>query len=834
MVKKVTEEIKDFFHKWGIQYVLWGVGSIGSEEKEKIKKDVKAAKEKSEQAKPQKIQTAPVQPGVVSELKQTPIQNISVMPESVKMSPSQEEETQPSQESMDISSLSQILLQEKEIPTETASTEEITQKKETDLERDIRISLEGKEEGAQVFEVGEIFKKNEKLLKLLSNNSIIEDPSGDFLVVDGKYIAYMGYFSLNSMIDTDLLRQLNSEASLGEFTIHDFYVPLDSILIRKQFEKSLRGQRSSSAIQLERTGNVQRETHHQIFDLDSLISILTANKAKMYNYYSVFRLMSDTKDELLEKAEFVKILLQKMNLDPLCYKHLQYRVHESFWLGGNTYKFQSLIKEQKIRGILSTHNELAGVAYKYDARTEIIDETFMNLGTFLYKNDNNVDGILLGEDYWTKKIINRDLWAWDNKNTILCGTSGTGKSYTAKLVCLREYIDGVKQIILDPDNEFEALTKQIGGKYINIGYEENDKDKINPFDFIYPRILFDNFWEGLDEEISSNHDSYLAQVEQRFNVFVTSLKQLVNIVLSKQKLSDDFYVELSSILNDFFKDVWGVERGDIRSYFEVSSKPLNIQHFYQYIIKQRDLHTDAPERYKLFENIRKGLYDYGDEMGTYFNIFGKQRTGLDFSSNWTAFNLKQLWGDKGLKSVVVFTVMEFIKTIFSEKQVDRVRLTIDEATTFIGDTLELADYIAELYKVARKYNIWVTLIVQGIKDLYVDFSERDGKGVNYGDRFLQNTANKIILPQEPVGLALASDKLKLSSPQQGFLHRISTMRDKKARRGIALVMTGNSVDQIRILSEEYIHKYITTDPDEIQEMRRAAEAAKAAKQVATQ
>ena len=133
--------------------------------------------------------------------------------------------------------------------------------------------------------------------------------------------------------------------------------------------------------------------------------------------------------------------------------------------------------------------------------------------------------------------------------------------------------------------------------------------------------------------------------------------------------------------------------------------------------------------------------------------------------------------------------MEFIKNIFSEKHLERVRITLDEATTFIGDNMELAEYIAELYKRARKYGIGVTLIVQGVDNLYVTFKSEE-KEINYGSLFLQNTLNLIILAQKKPGLDAIEKYVGLTQPQFEFLNSVSYEKERDVR-GIALVMSGN-------------------------------------------
>lgn len=693
------------------------------------------------------------------------------------------------------------------------SEDKINTKQEIDGEllKDIKISIEHEQEEEVKIEIGDIFTKNTKLLRLLSNWYIIEHESWDYLEIDWKYIAYLWYYATNNDISIDLLNQLDTDNNIWEFTIHDFYIPFNALKIRKQLEKKKRSYESSYNLQMQRAWEVKPETLMMINEIWWLINQLAWQKIKMYNYISILKIISDNTEELYDKIAYIKTLLQTMSLIPVWYKHLQYKVHEAFWVLWNQKKFESLVKQKKLNWIISTHNELSGKRYIFNNYAQVIDKAYLESPFFKYKYDNNVNWILLWEDYWTWKIINRDLWDWESKNTMILGKTWTWKSYTAKLVDLREYMEWVKQIIIDPDNEFEKLTRQIGGNYVNIGNESQESEKINPFDFSFPRNLVSKFWKWINIEINANLEHYQTTLSNKYNSFVSSLKQFINIILSWEKLNKDFYKELSEIINKFFFEKWGINKKDITTYFKLANSPVSIVSFYSFIKEEIQSENDS-ERKKLLNDIKKWLFDYWDENWNYYHIFWQKRSWLNFKSNWTAFNLKHLWKDAWLKSVIVYSIMEYIQEIFSEKHLQRVRITLDEATTFIWDNMEMASYVFELYKRARKYNIWVTLILQWIDQLFTTFKS-ESKEVNYWKSFLQNTLNQIILWQQPIWLKAINENLSLNEPQHDFLNMISL--SKEDTRWIALIITWKSVDQVKILSEEYIHKYITTDPDEM-------------------
>jgi type IV secretory pathway VirB4 component len=58
--------------------------------------------------------------------------------------------------------------------------------------------------------------------------------------------------------------------------------------------------------------------------------------------------------------------------------------------------------------------------------------------------------------------------------------SGSGKSFAVKLEILRSLMLGTDVIVIDPENEYQALINQVGGSYLDVSL--NSQQRINPFD----------------------------------------------------------------------------------------------------------------------------------------------------------------------------------------------------------------------------------------------------------------------------------------------------------------------------------------------------------------
>ena len=93
------------------------------------------------------------------------------------------------------------------------------------------------------------------------------------------------------------------------------------------------------------------------------------------------------------------------------------------------------------------------------------------------------DGIMLGENKINHFPFIFNIWKrgdlYQNSNGMVIGKSGSGKSFFLKNLILNEWCNGTREIILDPEAEYLALTRNLHGNIIDVG---NAKEgRINPF-----------------------------------------------------------------------------------------------------------------------------------------------------------------------------------------------------------------------------------------------------------------------------------------------------------------------------------------------------------------
>ena len=94
-----------------------------------------------------------------------------------------------------------------------------------------------------------------------------------------------------------------------------------------------------------------------------------------------------------------------------------------------------------------------------------------NLFPFNYSGKTDPHGIYIGHDKFGSNIIvdfNERSDDRTNANALILGNSGQGKSYLLKLLLLNLREQGMSLITLDPEHEYEEVTYNLGGVFIDM------------------------------------------------------------------------------------------------------------------------------------------------------------------------------------------------------------------------------------------------------------------------------------------------------------------------------------------------------------------------------
>lgn len=290
-----------------------------------------------------------------------------------------------------------------------------------------------------------------------------------------------------------------------------------------------------------------------------------------------------------------------------------------------------------------------------------------------------------------------------NSNMVIVGKSGSGKSYATKSLLTNLAADDSKIFILDPENEYTELAKNLNGKYINVANAKYGR--LNPFHIITD--LEDDEAEDIGE--GSSYATHLQFLEEFF----------------KQILPDcdkDALEYLNSLVD--------------RTY---QNKDIG---------QETDLSALKPEDYPVFDDlydeILKEFQRTDNEyirtmLRTLMNHISKFSTGgrnagiwngastITTEENFTVFNFQSLLANRNgtVANAQMLLVLKYIDNeIIKNREYNekyglnrKIVVVIDEAHVFIDNKYPVAlDFMYQLAKRIRKYNGMQIVITQNIKD----------------------------------------------------------------------------------------------------------------------
>lgn len=265
-------------------------------------------------------------------------------------------------------------------------------------------------------------------------------------------------------------------------------------------------------------------------------------------------------------------------------------------------------------------------------------------------------GILYGVNKSNNSLVILDRFSLHNANSIVFAQSGSGKSYTTKVEILRQLMQGVKVIVIDPEREYKRLTESVDGTYIKLSAKS--KQKINPFDLATTFHKISDLSEhaqDLTEVISLMAEGLSSREKAAVDKAILKIYKKAK---SQQPLLEDLYAELQSL-------------GQL----------------------------------KLCERLEKYI------SGSLADVFNAQ-TNIKLDNRLVIFDIKDL--PESLRQIMMLIISNFVKNQVMAKPEKRL-LIIDEGWMLLEHE-ESARFVAGLVRRARKYYLGVSIISQQAND----------------------------------------------------------------------------------------------------------------------
>jgi type IV secretory pathway VirB4 component len=361
-------------------------------------------------------------------------------------------------------------------------------------------------------------------------------------------------------------------------------------------------------------------------------------------------------------------------------------------------------------------------------------------------------GVLYGINLHNRSLVIFDRFSLPNANSVVFATSGAGKSFTVKLEALRSLMLGIEVIIIDPEKEYEKLTKTIGGEYIS--FSQDGSQKLNPFEL-----------SGL-----YNKD----EDELRFKIL--SVSGLVRMMLGGTLTPEEAAI-LDRALILTYK-----EKGITPDPATHKREPPLLEDLYKILnsMAEEEAHSMAVRLEKFVRGSASGVFD--------------QRSNVDLQNTFTCFSIRDLTDE--LRPLAMYTMLDYIWTRIKRDKRKRL-LIIDEAWLMMQHD-DAAKFVYSIAKRARKYALGLTVISQDVEDFL---------GSDYGKAVVSNASMQLLLKQSPTAIDQLVQVFYLTDGEKQFL--------MSAGVGEGIFFAGANHVAIQVIASENEYNLINTNPNEM-------------------
>lgn len=308
---------------------------------------------------------------------------------------------------------------------------------------------------------------------------------------------------------------------------------------------------------------------------------------------------------------------------------------------------------------------------KIDILRTLTTESLSAFIPFKVQEVQHKNGIYYGQNAISKNMILLDRKELLNGNSFILGVSGSGKSFTAKQeissIMLKEKNADI--IIIDPENEFAGLVKELGGEVVEIS--STSKNHINAMD--------------MNKFYGDNSNPIILKSE-----FVLSLcEQLMGKALEPQQRSI-----IDRCTAKVYKDYQS------RDY---EGEPPTLKDFREELLRQSE--KEAREVALAIELFSNGS----------LNTFAKQ-TNVNINNRLVCYNILEL--KKQLQPIAMLVILDSIfNRITANRQKGRTTYIYIDEIYLLFQYEYSANFLFTLWKRVRKYGANCTGITQNVEDL---------------------------------------------------------------------------------------------------------------------
>ena len=359
-------------------------------------------------------------------------------------------------------------------------------------------------------------------------------------------------------------------------------------------------------------------------------------------------------------------------------------------------------------------------------------------------------GIMYGINEHNDSLVIFDRFSMENANMVIFAKSGSGKSYSVKLECLRSLMFDTEIIIIDPEGEYKDMTAAVNGEYLDFTF--NAAFKINPFD------------------LSALYDPE----ENELGLKIISLHTLMKIMLGQMSANEEAVLDRALVAAYQAKGITPEPETQ-------KLQPPLMEDLYKQLIgmESADSLTLANRLEKFIKGSFRGIFD--------------QQSNLDIHNKFTVFGIKEM--EDALRPIAMFLILDFIWTRIKKNLKKRI-LVVDEAW-YLMKYPESASFLFSMAKRARKYFLGVTTITQDVSDFLT---------TDQGKAIVTNSSIQFLMKQSPAAIDQVAKTFYLSEGEKRLL--------MSSEIGEGIFFAGQNHVALRVVASKEEHVLVTTNPQE--------------------
>jgi len=373
----------------------------------------------------------------------------------------------------------------------------------------------------------------------------------------------------------------------------------------------------------------------------------------------------------------------------------------------------------------------------------INSESLASIFPFVFSSIIEPNGFTIGYDYYPVVL---DIWKRDNKqyinsNIFTVGKSGSGKSFFTKTLLTLLYSENSRIYILDPENEYATLCRNVGGRFIDVG--NATEGRINPL-HVY-QVMTEDGTTASPEVVFSAHLQFL---ESFFKITLNgitadSLEELNNILIKVyQNKGIDETTDCSGFTADkypTFDDLLKTVENEITQE-KVQARKANLERIRTYVAK-------------FAQNGR-------------FSTLWNGASTLTSDEDFVVFNFQSLLSSKNnvVANAQMLVIMRYLnQQIINIREMNRQGnkiihpvIAIDEGYMLIDEENPIGlDFIYMWYKRIRKYNGTIMFLTQNLSDILGNQTI-----VNKTTAIINNAQYSFIFSLAPADITILMDLYK--------------------------------------------------------------------------